>query len=63
MREEFTIPPRNTDVQFYFGGSPATTQPSEGGYTAEIIEIGFPPPFPGILEPNVVSQEESRVPN
>ena len=36
-REEFTTPPRNTDVQFYFGGSPATTQPSKGGYTAEII--------------------------
>ena len=54
-REEFTIPPRNTDVQFYFGGSPATTQPSEEGVdSGHIMEIGCFFSFSGhtrILEP------------
>ena len=51
-QEAFTIPPGNTDVQFYFGGSPATNLPPDRGE----VDSGhnksrFLFPFSGILEP------------
>ena len=56
-------PPKKHRRPILFRGVSGNHPTFRGGCTAEIIEIGFPPPFPGILEPNVVSQEESRVPN
>jgi len=44
-QEQFTIPPENTDVQFYFGGSPATNQPPEGGVVSGHNKKN--PPFSG----------------